>query len=287
MPMTDQEISAFRRYRARGYGATEAKALALRWIAQGKAYYDLPDRRAYIGAPNSKGERWIDNLESAGLRFVGFADKILDLRHSGYFTNCHGDGDVLRGAVYQLPARKGRVRYVPAYREGSQERGRNWQDTAGPHGALLALGDIRLGDIPAPNCFESCDESAKRDAAMTGDSMAENAAESAREYDSAWQAGQEFADLMESAQAARSKARALVADIRGARADSGFCDRFPSIGAALRNAIRDSLETWRDDRAKASELRANWESPALSYASHSWKIRKLELAQAFAGGAGL
>lgn len=285
MELTDQELNTFRRYRARGYGATEAKTLALRWIAQGRDYWGLPDRAAYIGKANESGERWIDNPESAGLRFVGFADEIAGLRHTGWHTVPHGDGELMRGAVYQLPARKGRARYVPAYRIGNESRrnGRaiGWQDMAGPHGAFLALGDIREGER-----LESSydDDSAKRDAAFTADSMAEHAAERAREYDDAWQAGQQFADLMESAQQARSQARELIGDIRRARGDSGFCERFPSIGAALRSAIRDSLESWQAERKEACEL---WDEYSLTRRSAEHDARARELAGAFAEGANL
>jgi hypothetical protein len=192
----------------------------------------------------------------------------------------HCEGILMRGAVYQMPARKGRARYVPAYREGATGR-HGWQDMAGPHGAFLALDDIREGDACE---YPKEHYGAHRDAAFTADSMAENAAESAREYDSAWQAGCKFADLMETAQAARSQARELIGDIRRARTDSTFCARFPSIGAALRSAIRDALETWRDERKKACEI---WDDYSLTRHSGAMRGRAFDLAHAFSEGAGL
>ena len=55
-----------------------------------------------------KGYRHVENCVAAGLRFVGYADKINDrIRHKGWCVDEFGD-DVMRGVVYQLPARNGR-----------------------------------------------------------------------------------------------------------------------------------------------------------------------------------
>ncbi len=84
------------------------------------------DRRfGALGAPFGHDRlRWAEDPASIGLRFVGFADELVGrgrgIEHRGWYTDCDGLGETLRGAVYQLPGRKGRARYLAAYREGSE-----------------------------------------------------------------------------------------------------------------------------------------------------------------------
>lgn len=277
--MNQNESAHYRYLRACGYGASDAKARALDWIARGNKPLSRDALSAWIGGPDSDGARWIAHPERAGLRFVGFADEIAGraIDHSGWFIDCH-ESDTYRGAVYQLPARKGRARYVPAYREGCEIR-RTWHDMSGEGAARLAFGDMIEGER-LDSSFD--EDSGKRDAAYRADSIAEIGADRAREYDSAWRAGRAFAEHMESAQAARAQARELIGDIRRARGDAGFCERFPSIGKALRSAIRDALETWQGERAKACEL---WEEYALTHHSFARNDRARGLAESFIDGA--
>lgn len=291
MPLSQSEKTHYRYLRACGYAAHVAKARAIDWIARGNRPESPDSLRAWIGAPNDSGARWIEYPERAGLRFVGFADEILGLRNLGWYCRADDFGDVYRGAVYQLPARKGRALYVPAYREGNFFRnGTKWEDTSGIPAALLDFRNMCESDLPKANCWEiePREDSGARDAAGIADSLAERDAESSREYDIAWQAGREFAELIESAQAARSKARELISQIRKARGDSTFCAQFPAIGAALKSAIRDALDTWRDDCRRARKL---WDEYSLTPHMASglgWQsCRALDLGRAFADGAGL
>jgi hypothetical protein len=282
MALTQSEFAHYRYLRACGYAAHVAKARAIDWIARGNRPNSPDSLRAWIGAPNESGARWIARPDRAGLRFVGFADEIAGLRNRGWYCRADDFGETYRGAVYQLPARKGRARYVPAYREGDTGRnGRDWRDTSGDPAALLDFASICEGD----RLDSSWDtDSGKRDAARIADSIAERAAESSREYDESWQAGREFAELVESAQAARSQARELISQIRKARGDSAFCARFPAIAAALRSAIRDALETWQGDCEKAREL---WDAHKVNKWDVERNGRALDLARAFAEGAEL
>lgn len=282
MKMTESQLTHYRYLRACGYGARDAKARAIAWTAGGNKPLSRDALSAWIGAPDSDGARWIANPERAGLRFVGFADQLASLRHFGWYCRADDFGETYRGAVYQLTARKGRARYVPAYREGETGRGGNWRtwhDSSGDPAARLAFGDVIEGER-LDSSWD--DDSGARDAAKRADSIAEIAADKAREYDSAWQAGRAFAEHMESAQAARAQARELIGDIRRARGDAGFCERFPSIGKALRSAIRDALETWQGERAKACEL---WDEYALTHHSFARNDRARGLAESFIEGA--
>jgi len=61
-------------------------------------------------------KRWIESTEKSGLRFVKYADEIIRLGHKGWYNrNDSGNADTYRGAVWQLPARKGCPVYVIGY----------------------------------------------------------------------------------------------------------------------------------------------------------------------------
>lgn len=58
--------------------------------------------------------------DRAGLRYVGFADEIVRLRHNGWFTDREFQDDVMRGVVYMLP----HGRYVAGYHfNGGDDKG--------------------------------------------------------------------------------------------------------------------------------------------------------------------
>src|SRR5690554_4252161 len=63
-------------------------------------------------------ERWCEDTAAAGLRFVGFADELVQfgaIDHKGWYTDPDGFGEVYRGAVWQLPARNGQCLYVAGF----------------------------------------------------------------------------------------------------------------------------------------------------------------------------
>lgn len=105
---------------------------------------------------------------SRPFRFVGFADEVegVRIRHTGWYADEHGD-TLYRGAVFQIPARGGNPQYLAGVEWG--ESSRKGFDSGG--GWI----DIGRGDI----------HESKEDAARCADSMAENAAERAREEDAA------------------------------------------------------------------------------------------------------
>lgn len=205
-------------------------------------------RFSALGAPFGRdGLRWADDPGAVGLRFVGFADDLVGrgIEHRGWYTDADGFGEVVRGAVYQLPARDGRARYLAAYREGSDGR-RGWADTAEPGAAAIACREVfeteRGGDA-----VEAVWEAARR-----ADSIAETTAEQQREYNEAWQAAMEWRDLGDSIASARTEARQLVADMRAAIKSGATAA--PSICTALRRTLRGLIEDAAAMRAEREAL---------------------------------
>lgn len=101
-----------------------------------------------------------------GFRFVGYADEVVRLNHTGWYGDDEGSGfSVLRGVVYQIPARDGQTLYLAGWEWGEN----------GARGAFSGGGGtIDIG----PGCLYET----KEDAAYAADSMAESAADDEREY---------------------------------------------------------------------------------------------------------
>jgi hypothetical protein len=254
--------TAYKFHRQSGARPIRAMQLARADVAAGKTRY-VYSRRACIGAPFADGLRWLEFPESMGFRFVGFADEIArregfprSIDHTGWYTFPNGDtGEVLRGAVYQLPARNGKPVYFPAYREGSETR-KGWMDNSG--GA----------------CMDFSDSMARRqvyydspwDAAKAADSIAERQAEISCEFYEADAQAREWQELESEAQEAKDSARELIRGIRSAtgQAPSVVCD-------TLRRAVKSHLREWRDTLRKRQKIADNF---------HYWKDGKsLTIAQ--------
>ena len=111
-----------------------------------------------------------------------YADKIINLRHTGWYTDdiCFG---ILRGVVFKLAKGRG---YLAGYEE--LEDGKNYND-----GALVELEIVHD----------------KEQAAREADRLAELAAEKERWYQEAWQAGRQVEDLKEEALRAWSDVKQL------------------------------------------------------------------------------
>lgn len=222
-----------------------------------------------MGVPFSReGLRWADDPGAVGLRFVGFADDIAGraIEHRGWYTDSDGFGEVLRGAVYQLPGRNGRTRYLAAYREGSEGK-RGWTDMGYDGAAAIACREVfeaERGDSDAYYLYRGGDApEAAREAARRADSITETIAEDQREYNEAWQAARQWSDLADDIAELRAQARQLVADMRAA-IKSGVTAA-PSICAALRKSLRGLIED-------AAELKAERESLADDF--YYWRDRR-------------
>ena len=185
----------------------------------------------------SDGARWVEKLDSAGLRFVGYADEIAGINHTGWYADSHCD-EILRGVVLQMPARNGCAQYLAAYADPNNRGAYRVNVTQ------IYVGDYR--DYHHSNN----EDSGARDCAYAADSFAECVAESEREYHDAWQAGNHFADLGQEIAQHRKSALALIAEIK--RASKQFP---PAICAVLRDHVESHLESIREAREKRDELR--------------------------------
>ncbi len=215
----------FKRLRAQGKTAKTAWALAAEWLASGRAAYHIKSPCNIEYNPQSKsGARWIENV-SNGLRFTGFCDEInTRIDHKGWFCDDH-QGEVMRGAVYQLPARKGKTLYVAAY--------------ADPYNDDCALVS-----------FETYAE--KEDAARAANYMAEKAAEESREHNEAYYAGQSYAENLDTSKEARAAFLALRKDMKGKTASAPIC-------TALQKQLREYFAQWRNGKKAALVLLNNWQ----------------------------
>lgn len=165
-----------------------------------------PAKRVENGAFNGS-KRFIENPSDIGLRFVDFADKIAGLRHTGWFCDAFEDR-LLRGAVWQLPARNG----VPAYVYG-------WQSSDDKKAAYID--------------FDITED--KHTAAIRGDHMAERCANDEREHNAKWQAEQDIENAREEIHSTNKEALALISEIKKAGSFS------PAVCSALQASLRGML----------------------------------------------
>jgi hypothetical protein len=241
----------------RAYGDTRPRAilaleLARADMAAGKDSYPLPAKSAAVYWQESRGIAHVESVDGCGLRLVGEVNaesrrsSVWNTRSdkSGWYTDPHGD--VFRdgtglcwGAVYQLPARNGKARFVAGYEFGGTDSG-----------PTVDFGHIYESDWNGDNWnVNPRDIDAAIDAARAADSMAERAAESEREYQSAWQAGRMFAELGADIATTRKALLAMLAERRAAKANALA---YPAICAALRDkvaAMLDDIGAWRSKRA--------------------------------------
>ena len=256
-------VRAYRYWRDLGYRAAVAFNKARLEAFQETARYPRACPGPVMGAADETGARWCEDPAAVGLRFVGFADDVAGdaIRHKGWYTDEFGDSDVYRGAVYQLPGKHGRARYVPGYRAGATSSKHGWQDMSGSPAARLDMSRA-LEFAGDPTEWPRDSYGAHRDAARAADEFARIAAEQEQEWQAAYRAGQEARDLLDSADSARKAARALIAEMAAA---CGAVNRgaIPAIRAALKRDSRRDLETWRDNRRRAAELRDAWRPASL------------------------
>lgn len=235
-PLNYRLARNYRTLRQRGTKPADALATVLAVVSMNL----YPRHGNKAGAPfGSSRLRWIESPEKAGFRFVGFADEIASLHHKGYFTQPGGDtGETLRGAVYQLPARKGRARYVAGYQE---------QGFGIDGAAALALDEIFTGDKDVAAIADNY--GAHREAAHRADHYAEIYAEAERDYQAAWQAGSRWAELGEDIALWRKAALAILSERRTVTLPPAMCE---AVTWKVRDLLRFIREA-RRDRAKLED----------------------------------
>lgn len=166
---------------------------------------------------------------------VGGRYNRLDIPRGYYGDN--DSGNLCVAYVVQLRGRNGEAFFLPGFRfEESDDSGLTI-DTRG-------------------RAFESAKgdnwEQAEREAARAADSLAESHAEQEREYDSAWQAGRQWAELKEEEEGQRTQALAILAERRAARGLNPAA--FPSICEALRGQIKKACRRIAKSRKERAEL---------------------------------
>jgi len=262
--MTDERTAGRWRY-LRRLGLTPRESMA-----------QIQGERLHCGGPSTKstaqretppdhgkpfeawGERavvWCEDPGALGLRLVGFADEIARpnyahmrgrRRRAGWF--CSADnitGELARGVVYRLPAKRGEERFLYGVADPNNDAA-----------AVLSLGVVS-GRSVDPGVFDgpSYNEGA-RDAAYLADGMAENYAESKIDNAAAWDMGRDQAEAAHEAQTLRASLRGLLAEIREAGSNEGR----PHICETLRLAARRLYSEMHEARQRRDALASEGEA---------------------------
>lgn len=200
------------RFQCARSGAITPAHIALRWARQdlrdGKHHYAPSGPWPAAGGENRK--RCV--VENAGddFRLVGYVvpeSSAWDKKpgQCGWYTDDDPCLDRLtQGVVYQLPARKGTVRFVAGYVHHGCDGG-----------PVLNLTDI-YEDTACRDIFYLNEQEldAARTAAGVADSMAQHAAESERKYNRAWQAGSSWSQYLDELKSAGDEASCSAVALR-------------------------------------------------------------------------
>lgn len=229
--------------------ASEALAKARADVANNVKRYPYG---IYPAVTYAKGESqkvaFVNDINMTGLRFVGnveaepgYRNGVWSKRKScGWYVNDYGE--TCYGVVYQLPARKGVARFVAGY-------------------AMTDCITLDLSNIfeskSATNC--SYEGSQGNDAAIAAacaaDSMAQNVAEEEREYQTAWQAGNQFASLGEEIARERMALLEVLKERRAAKAQGVKGEAYKAICSALTRTVRDVLDNIQKARTEREKLK--------------------------------
>jgi|TARA_B100001964_G_scaffold102975_1_gene115145 hypothetical protein len=200
------------------------KALAARYPHYGdlrqvyrQGFRPLTTRHYSMNAsdPERATRRFFENAEQAGLRFVGWADESLRLRHTGWFADNYNE-ETFRGAIFRLSGKCARERFVAGYGESMND------------GFVLDLCEVWNDDLTG--------------AAREADRLAERASEDAREYEAKESATLRIEDIADELKSIRTDILALCYSIR---------QTCPTIGQyqPIRSALRSSLQALLRNRA--------------------------------------
>lgn len=226
----DKLQSAFFYHRSKGRPASSAIIFARGDIAAGRERHTFSygGRPLNYGWGNSRSDEgiWVERLDAAGLRFVDYADKLVGLGHTGWYTEDDGDnGESLRGVVVRMSARDGSSRYLPAYE------------------CPNIPGSYR---IDVREIYSESDECAR-----AADSFAESNAEQERDYNRAWQAGRRYEDLAEEITTTRKSLLSLIMEAKAACKERRIG---PAVRAAIGREIKYGLAVIRIAREKRGNL---------------------------------
>jgi len=216
---------------------TSLKALAVRFSHYGdmgqvyrQGFRPLTMRHCPMNAsdPERAARRFFSDEAETGLRFVGWADESLRLRHMGWFADNYHE-ETFRGAIFRLPAKRGQERFVAGYGESMND------------GFVLDLSEV-WNDDPIG-------------AAREADRLAERAAEDAREYEAKESAERRIDEIADELKNIRSNVLALCRSIREACPGIGL---HRPIREALRGTLQGHLYNRQKLIAERERLRENF-----------------------------
>lgn len=254
--------AAFRWHRQNNIrnGAAYALAAARIDVANGRQRYPAPVKPfPAFGAADDSGYRWTQDPKSAGLRLVGRVEAdcggrrgVWDRRESSGWYADECQDNLCFGLVYQLPGRKGESRFVAGYAfrddEGvTLDLSRVYAEPAAWFEPVRksATGYVMGGYWTWQDDPRAMD--AACDAAFSADSMARIAAESEREYQTAWRAGANWADLGEDIAHDRQELLDILAERRAVKGTANY----PALCKALRREVSrllDNIQNMRERR---------------------------------------
>lgn len=200
-------------------------------------YYAAP-------TPNQPGAFfYLDSDFMPGLRWQ-WADEVEGARitHTGWWSDPHGDGDRIRGIVFRLPKGRGFL-------------------------AGWSMGESMASEL---STRIYADEVA---AAYAADSDAESTAESEREYQSAANAGRQWAELGEEIQTARRDALAILKERRTVTYSTDDGKAPGALCAAIRDKVESLLSDIQEARAKRAALAEGDGDDAMSFYPGEARLR--------------
>lgn len=222
--------------------ARTARARASDALHQGATAYGHSRADGYTGNWTSTGAMYFAADPESLFRDYQKAHDVGGADHTGWFDNPHNesarDGSgLVYGVTAQIAPNDGRARFIAGYACGSDE-----------NGAMFDMGTF-YESSPSGEDWET----ARRDAARAGDGMAEKAADDMQEHATAWQAGNDWAELRETENATRRDLLLILAERRAlpAMPNGSKVDRLCKV---IRDEVQKGLRDIRKSRAKRREL---------------------------------
>lgn len=222
MELTRPVTARMAKLRAYKYAKDWREAFRLKYVTGRYSAYNPPHE-----SHGNHHVRWVEDTNRAGLRWVGFSDEIISMRHTGWYCDNYMES-TMRGAVWQLPARDSVPLFVYGYCD--------------PY-----------NDGAACISFDHTD--CKEDAARWGDSFAESVAEDAREYDAKESAANRIAEIGDDLKVIRGDILALCKQAR--EACPAVAD-FEAIKDAIRSRLRGYLSARADLMCERQKLTDNF-----------------------------
>jgi len=189
--------------------------------------------------------RYFETAAEGGFRFVEFANDIAKRRgaridYEGWYSDSFQEA-TYRPCVLQITGKGRAARYLAAYQESDND------------GFVVDLSEIysegrsRIADL------RPRDSDGALEAARMADRFAEREAEKSRDYDEAWQAGAQWAQLREDEHEARAQLLTLAREARALRVKVSP-DEAPTVCAKLRAIVLNLAVEIQASRDKRREL---------------------------------